>query len=117
MIAGQAFTIRQSAGCAYSLSPTGSTFGREAGAASVNVTTAAGCSWTASTNQGSWDWIGISSGSSGTGNGTVNYFLLVNNTGQSRSGTLTIGGKTFTVMQSGTSSPSSDLLLVSEESD
>ena len=40
------------------------------GAASVAVTTTSGCAWTASE---SLTWVTITSGGSGTGNGTVNY--------------------------------------------
>jgi hypothetical protein len=100
-IAGQTFTITQQAGgaCTYSISPFGIIFGKAGGSDSVNVTTTSGCSWTASTNSGIWDWIGINSGWSGTGNGTVNYIVLPNNTGQNRTGTVTIAGKTFTVTQ------------------
>jgi hypothetical protein len=102
-IAGQTFTITQQAGggCLYSISPTNSTFNSGAGSGSVNVTAGAGCSWTASTNSGSWDWIGISSGWSGSGNGTVNYFVLTNGTSGSRTGTLSIAGQTFTITQQG----------------
>ncbi len=101
-IAGQTLTIAQQAGgCGYSISPAGSTFGSNAGTGAVNVTMGSGCSWTASTNPASWDWIGISSGASGTGNGTVNYFVLANNTGSARTGTLTIAGQTFTIIQDG----------------
>jgi hypothetical protein len=101
-IAGQTFSITQQAGgCSYSIFPTSTTFGKSGGPASVNVVTSGGCSWSASTNPGSWDWIGISSGLSGSGNGTVNYFVLPNNTGSARTGTLTIAGQTFTVTQAG----------------
>jgi hypothetical protein len=99
-IAGQTFTITQTAGgCSYSISPPSNSFSGAAGTGSVNVTAGAGCAWTAATNSGSWDWIGMTSGWSGTGNGTVNYYVLVNNSGSARSGYLTIAGKTFTITQ------------------
>ncbi|MGA2464083.1 MAG: BACON domain-containing protein, partial [Thermodesulfobacteriota bacterium] len=104
-IAGQTFTITQQAqqgACTYSISPTSNTLGPGAGSGSVNVTTGTNCSWTASTNSGSWDWIAITSGWSGTGSGPVNYMVLPNYTGSSRSGYLTIAGQTFNVNQSGT---------------
>jgi hypothetical protein len=63
------------------------------------VTTGTNCPWTASTNSGSWSWIAITSGWSGTGSGTVNYSVLANNTGATRTGTLTIAGHTFTITQ------------------
>ena len=101
-IAGQTFTITQtSGGCSYSISPPSSSFSGAAETGIVNVTAGAGCAWTASTNSGSWDWIGISSGWSGSGNGTVNYFVLANGSSSSRTGTLTIAGQTFTITQQG----------------
>jgi hypothetical protein len=103
-IAGLTFTITQQAqrvGCTYSISSTSNPFGPAPASGTVNVTTDSDCSWTASTTPGSWDWLGISSGDKGTGNGTVNYFVLVNKTGRARTGTLTIAGKTFTVTQAG----------------
>lgn len=103
-IAGLTFTITQPAqktDCTYSISPTSNTFGPAAGSGTVNVTADSDCSWTASTNSGSWDWLGISSGDKGSGNGTVSYNVLQNKTGRTRTGTLTIAGKTFTVTQNG----------------
>jgi hypothetical protein len=101
-IAGQTFTITQQAGgCTYNISPPSIIFSKASGAGSVNVIASSGCPWSASTNPGSWDWIGISSGASGSGNGTVNYFVLTNNTGSSRTGTLTVASQTFTITQLG----------------
>ena len=53
------------------------------------------CTWTAVSNA---SWITVTGGSSGNGNGTVSYSVAAN-TGSQRSGTITIGGKTFTVYQ------------------
>ena len=82
---------------AYSLSPTSKSFGSSGGSGSVGVTTTSGCSWIASRNA---SWINITSGSSGSGNGTVSYSVSAN-TGSSRTGTITIAGKTLTVTQDG----------------
>ncbi|MCD6600073.1 MAG: hypothetical protein J7L19_05855 [Dehalococcoidia bacterium] len=57
-----------------------------------------GCSWTAVTNE---SWITITSGSSGTGSGTVNYSVSANSSTSQKTGTMTIAGKTFTVTQDG----------------
>jgi len=62
----------------------------------VNVTTAAACTWTAASNA---SWLTITAGASGTGNGTVRFDVAQNNTGSDRVGTLTIAGLTFTVDQ------------------
>jgi hypothetical protein len=64
----------------------------------VNVNTSNGCPWTAQSNVG---WITITSGSPGTGNGTVNYAVAANTGTTLRTGTLTIAGQTFTVQQKG----------------
>src|SRR5205085_2296676 len=59
-----------------------------------------GCAWTASSGA---SWVTITSGASGSGNGTVGYSVAAN-TGAARSATLTIATKTFTVNQAGTTS-------------
>lgn len=95
-IAGQTFTVNQSAVCSYSLIPTSASFSFGAGSGSVNVFAGAGCSWSAVSND---SWITINSGNSGTGNGTVNYSVSAN-TGGARNGTMTIAGQSFPVSQS-----------------
>jgi len=95
-IAGQPVTVSQTGtSCSYALQPTGLSATATGGANSVAVTAPAGCSWTASSNDA---WLSISSGSSGSGNGTVNYSVGAN-TGAARIGTLTIANQTFTVTQ------------------
>jgi ABC-type arginine transport system ATPase subunit len=42
----------------------------------------------------------VTSGTSGTGNGSV-AFLILPNLGATRSGTITVAGQTFTVTQDG----------------
>jgi hypothetical protein len=59
------------------------------------VTAPGGCGWTATSNA---DWITITQGSNGSGNGTV-QFTVAATTGPSRTGTMTIAGRTFTVTQ------------------
>jgi hypothetical protein len=62
-------------------------------------------SWTAS--RGSYSWITITSGSSGSNNGTVIYSVTENTSPSSRTGTITVSGegitRTFTVTQTGSS--------------
>ena len=89
--------------CTYSISPATQSFDSSGGPGTVSVTASSGCIWTAVSNA---SWITISSNSSVTGNGTVNYSVPANSGTTSRTGTLTIAGKTFTVIQS-SSSPSS----------
>lgn len=97
-IGGQSFQITQSGACAYSLNPTDNlTVPVGGGGYSVAVSTQTGCAWTATE---SLSWVSITSGSSGTGSGTVSY-NVTSNGGSSRSGTITIGGQSFQVTQAG----------------
>jgi predicted extracellular nuclease len=97
-IAGQTFTIMQAGAggnCTYSISPGNASFGMSGGTGSVSVSAMSGCGWTATSDVG---WISITSGSSGVGDGTVNY-AVASNSGGRRSGTITIAGQVFTVKQ------------------
>jgi hypothetical protein len=96
-IAGETFTVTQT-GCQFSISPTTQTFTSAGGADNVVVTTQSVCNWTAVSNDG---FITITSGSSGTGSGTVNFTVAANAGASPRIGTMTIAGKTFTVIQNG----------------
>jgi uncharacterized protein (TIGR03437 family) len=60
----------------------------------VSITAPAGCQWAASSTVA---WVNITTGSTGNGNGTVNY-SVTSSTG-SRLGLLTIAGHSFTVAQ------------------
>ncbi len=82
--------------CTYTLSAAMASFTETGGSGSVNITSAAGCPWTATSNT---SWITLSSGSPGSGNGTLN-FTVAANTGLARTGTITVAGQTFTVNQS-----------------
>jgi len=83
--------------CVYIISPLSQLFNSNGGTGSVNVTTQSGCSWTVTNNA---SWITITSGSSGTGNGKVNYSVAAN-TGSQRTGIITIAEQMFTVTQEG----------------
>ena len=84
--------------CTYTISPGSLIASSAAGSASVTVTAAAGCAWTATSNAG---FLTITNGASGSGNGTVTFSRTANSTAVPRSGTLTIAGQTFTVTQRG----------------
>jgi hypothetical protein len=95
-IAGQTFTVNQANGCTYSITPTSASPSASGGSSNVTVTAGTGCPWTAVSNSA---WITVTSGASGTGNGTVAYNVSAN-TGLARTGTITIAGQTFTINQS-----------------
>ena len=82
--------------CTYSIAPISQALAAGGAGGSATVTSASGCAWTAASNAG---WISVTSGATGSGNGTVNYAAAANTTASSRSGTLTIAGQTLTVTQ------------------
>jgi hypothetical protein len=95
-IAGQTFTVTQEAlGCTFSVTPTSLTVSPRGDSETVNISTGSGCNWTAASNS---DWLSITAGSSGTGNGSVT-FSAERNRGSARRGTLTVAGQTVTIMQ------------------
>ncbi|MCX6574800.1 MAG: dockerin type I repeat-containing protein, partial [Candidatus Aminicenantes bacterium] len=64
------------------------------------VTAAADALWAPMSN---FPWITITSGFTGSGNGTVAFAVAANTAADQRTGTISIGDKTFTVTQPGTS--------------
>ena len=84
--------------CADSLSSTHQFFAGRGGSSGVGVRAPSGCSWAAVSNS---SWIRITAGSSGSGNGSVSYTVTANPSSSARTGTLSIGGWTFTVTQAG----------------
>ena len=98
-IAGRPFTVTQQAAlqtCTYAIDSTGASVGSAGGPVQFGVTAGTGCPWTASTTA---SWITVQNGT-GSGNGTVQLSIAANG-GPSRVGTVTVGGRTFTVSQSG----------------
>src|ERR1043166_3824090 len=88
--------------CSFSLSPSSASFAASGGSGNMNLTTSAGCAWTATSTA---SWIIINSGFTGSGTGTVNYSVAANS-GSARSGTMTIAGQTFSVDQAAAAVPS-----------
>ena len=98
-VAGQIVTISQAlnpAFCSYTVNPTTVSMGTSGGAAGpFIVATMDECPWSATSNA---SWLSITSGGSGTGDGTVAVSVAAN-TGDVRTGTLTIANRTVTVNQ------------------
>jgi uncharacterized protein (TIGR03437 family) len=82
--------------CAYSLSSTSKVIGSSGGTGSVNVASGAGCKWMASSNA---EWIQLTSGPAGNGDGTINFNVAPNDSPDTRSATIAIAGQVFTVTQ------------------
>ena len=73
-------------------------FGPGRDEASVQVAAVSECGWSATSHA---EWIRITSGGTGSGSGRVRYTVAANPSPAVRTGTLTIGGWTFTVTQAG----------------
>ena len=84
--------------CSYSIMPGSAAAVAAGGTGSVGVTADPGCAWTAAVASGG-TFLSITSGSSGSGSGSVGYTVAPNTTTTARNGTLSIQGQTFTVTQ------------------
>ena len=91
------------AACTLSIAPVSKPFISSGGAGTVDVTAGSGCAWTAVSGA---SWLAVTSGASGTGNGTVGYAVQANPTTAQRVGSILIAGIGFTITQAGSSSPS-----------
>ncbi|RPJ53535.1 MAG: hypothetical protein EHM24_32775, partial [Acidobacteria bacterium] len=98
-VAGVTITVNQAAApapCTYAVEPASLSFPDTGGQSSVAVTTAAGCAWTATSGA---EWLTVTSGASGTGNGTVRVSAASNPATTQRSTTLIVAGVTVAVTQ------------------
>ncbi|SPF37639.1 exported hypothetical protein [Candidatus Sulfopaludibacter sp. SbA4] len=78
------------------LNAAGTGYGPIGGTGSVQVADTPGCTWAAVSNS---SWLTVTSAASGTNSGTVTYAVAPNISAQ-RTGTLTIGGRALTIVQS-----------------
>ena len=99
-VAGQAVAVLQDAlpQCTVDISPGAATYSPAPATGSFAVTAPDHCQWTATS---SVSWLVVSGGSPGQGNGTVVYAVDRNREGSSRTGTVAVGARTFTVTQLG----------------
>ncbi len=84
--------------CVFAISPTNVMFTAAGGDGGVIVTAQNGCAWTATNND---SFITINSGASGSGNGMVSYTIAANTSSNEITGTMTVAGQTFTIVQTG----------------
>jgi uncharacterized protein (TIGR03437 family) len=97
MIGSARFTVTQAAGsCAFELSAVAARVTAAAGSGSFRVETR--CQWTAQSNVA---WLRVTSASSGTGDSTVSFSYDQNTAQETRTGQISIGGRTYTVTQNG----------------
>lgn len=81
--------------CAYSLTSTGGFVVASGGILETTINTRSDCEFSATSNA---YWLSVTSGATGHGNATVSISAAPN-PGGARTGTVTIGGQTFTVTQ------------------
>lgn len=99
-VAGRTFTVNQDGGesenCIYGITPAYESFPFTGGDGGFNVITSEECIWTATSNV---NWITFTSSDNGIGGGAVTFLVDRNKSGVARKGTITVGGKTFSVKQ------------------
>lgn len=96
-VAGVSVLVTQQGGaCSYAITPGGQAWPAAGGSGTVNISAATGCQWTAASTL---SWVTITTNpASGSGNGTITYQVAAN-TGDARTGNLTIAGLAFSVEQ------------------
>jgi hypothetical protein len=98
-IAGQTLTVSQPAGaqpCSYSLSSSSASVPAAGGKASFSVMAGTGCAWTAVSSDA---WISVAAAS-----GTVSLAVAANPSTVPRTGTVSVQGQVFTLIQAGAES-------------
>ncbi len=98
-IGSATFSITQGAACSFTLGPTFASVRSAGDVGTITVTaTNSACTRNATSDA---TWLTISSGASGTGNGTVSWTAAVNTTAERRTGNISIGNAVFSVTQEG----------------
>lgn len=96
-IAGRAFVLTQAGtGCGYAISPASQAVGQTGGNFSFNVTTGAGCGWSAVPSQA---FLTVPQ-PTGVGTGAVNYSAAANAGTTARSASVSLAGEVHQVIQS-----------------
>ncbi len=86
--------------CTFSLPVTFASIGSSGGTQSFALTSPGACAWTALSSQ-TW----LRTASSGSGSGTISYTVDANPNYSERSGTISVGGQSFTLAQAGKPQP------------
>jgi hypothetical protein len=97
-VAGQAFTVTQDAGCAFTFMPQSSmNFPATGATQSITVqASSSSCSWSAAPVD---NWITVNAPASGQGNGAISVTVGQNPNTTPRSGSITINGGTYHITQ------------------
>jgi Putative binding domain, N-terminal/Viral BACON domain len=96
-VASTVLTVNQGSPCEWVFMPPDTRFGPDGGNGNVLVIVTGACTWTAASDV---DWITLTSGASGIGNGLV-QFVAAPNPGPARTGTVTIAGRRYEVNEAG----------------
>ena len=94
--------------CTYSIAPPTHAIGPDGGPLTVSVTAPASCAWTAASGA---PWASVTSGATGSGNGSVVYTVAANTATDVRTATLTIATQTHTLTQQGRTAQGCTLAL------
>jgi len=99
-IAGLTVAVTEAAqpACSVTLSPSGAAFGKDAATGSFSVATPSYCQWTAVSGA---NWLTVTSGTAGGGNGTVAYTVQRHFGTTARSAAIGVNEKSFTLTQEG----------------
>jgi hypothetical protein len=99
-IAGQTVAVQEEGlgACTVEISPSSASFNKDSANGSFAVTAAAHCQWSATSSA---SWLAVTSGSPGSGNGTVSYSVERNRDVNPRTAAIAIGTRTFAVNQAG----------------
>jgi hypothetical protein len=89
--------VDNDSGCNYSISESEHTVSPDNTAVKFFMDAPSGCAWTAVSDSPSW----LTTSSSGSGDGTINYNTAVNPSSNPRVGHITVGGQVHTVTQIG----------------
>lgn len=95
---GMTVQVNYDTPCA-TLGPANATVGAAAGAGTVQVTAAPGCTWAVASND---SWLTVTSAGSGSGNSTVSYSFTANTAATARTGTISIGRQGYNITQQST---------------
>ena len=99
-VAGRTFTVKQEGtqACQYTIYPTDSLpCGRELRYGVLSIVAPEDCPWAASSNV---SWITIDHVTANSGNGSVIFTIAAKNPGSSRTGAISVAGKSMTITQS-----------------
>lgn len=85
--------------CFYSILASGTSFDSGGGSGTIAVKAGNGCAWTATASNGGW--IVVTSGTSGSGPGTIGFSVLANTDSAQRSGQITVADTSIAITQTG----------------